>query len=85
VYKNPKKSKVNVNGVGTGTGAGKAKGASAMQPAASGMDGVAVKLMKGETGDVEGRMNEDAFLRLRAEDVPVDQVCFCLLGFSGRV
>lgn len=44
-----------------------------MQPAASGLDGVGVKLMKGEVGD-DGLMNEDGFLKKKAEDVPVDQV-----------
>jgi len=46
-----------------------------MQPAASGLDGVGVKLMKGEAEDAEGRVNEDVFWRRREEDVPVDQVC----------
>lgn len=69
VYKNPKKLKATENAMGTG----KSKGASAMQPAASGLDGVGVKLMKGEVDD-EGLMNEDGFLKKRAEDVPVDQV-----------
>ena len=45
-----------------------------MQPAASVVDGV--KLIKGEAG-VESMVNEVAFLKKRAQDVPVDQVC-CL-------
>ncbi|KAF8227475.1 CBF-domain-containing protein [Tricholoma matsutake] len=75
VYKNPKKLKAgeNVNESATA----KAKGPSAMQPAASGLDGTTVKLMKGEVlrGD-EGLMNEDEFLRKKVEDVPADQVFF---------
>ncbi len=63
VYKNPKKVK-------DGETAG-AKGASAMQPAASGLEGV--KLMKGE-GVTAGMVNDAAFLRKKAKDVPVDQV-----------
>ena len=47
------------------------KGASAMQPAASGADGV--KLTKGELDDV-ARMNEVAFLRQKRSNIPVDQV-----------
>ena len=60
VYKNPKKAK--------------SKGSSAMQPAASASDGTGVKLMKGEVSDVAGLMNEQAFLRRKAQDIPVDQV-----------
>lgn len=69
MYKNPKKLKE------TESGPAKGKGASAMQPAASGVDAsVGVKLMKGEAGD--GTMvNEAEFLRRKAKDVPVDQVC----------
>ncbi|KAG6879074.1 hypothetical protein C0992_005354 [Termitomyces sp. T32_za158] len=63
VYKNPKKAKQDVS---------KAKGASAMQPAASGLDGTGVKLLKGEVEDA-ALMNEAQFLQKRAEDVPVDQ------------
>ncbi len=63
MYKNPKKVK-------DGETAG-AKGASAMQPAASGLEGV--KLMKGE-GVTAGMVNDAAFLRKKAKDVPVDQV-----------
>jgi ribosome biogenesis protein MAK21 len=73
VYKNPKKLKEgeNVNESATA----KAKGASAMQPAASGLDGTGVKLMKGEVLGGDGRlMNEDGFLRKKVEDVPADQV-----------
>ncbi|KAG5721315.1 Ribosome biogenesis protein MAK21, partial [Termitomyces sp. T112] len=66
VYKNPKKAKQDVN---------KAKGASAMQPAASGLDGTGVKLLKGEVGDAT-LMNEAQFLKTRAEDVPVDQLFY---------
>ena len=47
------------------------KGASAMQPAASGVEGV--KLMKGEVDDA-ARMNEAAFLRQKRSNIPVDQV-----------
>lgn len=46
-----------------------------MQPAASAIDGV--KLIKGEVG-VESMVNEAAFLKKRAQDVPVDQVFFGL-------
>ncbi|KAG6841522.1 hypothetical protein C0991_010136 [Blastosporella zonata] len=63
VYKNPKKVKQDV---------GKAKGGSAMQPAASGLDGTGVKLLRGEVEDAS-LMNEAGFLRTRVEDVPVDQ------------
>lgn len=45
-----------------------------MQPAASGLDGAGVKLMKGEAVASEGRVNEQRFLKKRVEDVPVDQV-----------
>lgn len=51
----------------------KGKGVSAMQPSASGIEGV--KLIKGElatSGDL--LMNEEKFLKRRPEDVPVDQV-----------
>lgn len=70
VYKNPKKLKTAENE----NGAVKAKGASAMQPAASGLDGTGVKLMKGEVHGGNELMNEDGFLKKKAEDVPVDQV-----------
>ncbi|KAG6831476.1 hypothetical protein H0H92_010385 [Tricholoma furcatifolium] len=77
VYKNPKKSKVEP---GAGLGAvGKAKGGSAMQPSATGLDGsgTGVKLVKGEVGEKDGRrMNEGAFLGVRVEDVPVDQLFY---------
>ncbi|KAG6916630.1 hypothetical protein DXG01_006126 [Tephrocybe rancida] len=66
VYKNAKKAKQD---------AGKAKGGSAMQPAASGLDGTGVKLVKGEVEDT-ALMNEAAFLRTRVEDVPVDQLFY---------
>ncbi|KDR71796.1 hypothetical protein GALMADRAFT_281643 [Galerina marginata CBS 339.88] len=72
VYKNPKKVKEGENaGAGAGAGA-KGKGASAMQPAASALEGV--KLVKGELG--EAVLNEVAFLRKRVGDVPVDQLFF---------
>ena len=66
--------------------ASKGKGPSAMQPAASALEGV--KLVKGDVGNyggVVGLVNEKAFLRKRKEDVPVDQVGFfsffrCLLA-----
>jgi ribosome biogenesis protein MAK21 len=70
VYKNPKQIK-------TGDSAG-GKGASAMQPAASAVDGV--KLIKGEVG-VESMVNETAFLKKRAQDVPVDQVFISFLPY----
>jgi ribosome biogenesis protein MAK21 len=75
VYKNPKKLKAGENLNESATA--KAKGASAMQPAASGLDGTGVKLMKGEVlrGD-EGLVNEGGFLRKKAEDIPADQVGF---------
>ncbi|KAG7452135.1 CBF-domain-containing protein [Guyanagaster necrorhizus] len=62
VYKNPKKSTTT-------------KGASAMQPAASGLDGTGVKLMK---GDASGNIlvNDVAFMKMRIQDVPVDEVFF---------
>ncbi|KAF7323267.1 CCAAT-box-binding transcriptional factor [Mycena chlorophos] len=72
VYKNPKKVKTaNANVV-----IGKGKGSSAMQPAASGLEGGGVKLMKGEMGEREERVNEGAFLKRREEDVPVDQLFY---------
>ncbi|KAJ6546959.1 CBF/Mak21 family-domain-containing protein [Mycena capillaripes] len=74
VYKNPKKVKPNANNVNVVVGKG--KGASAMQPAASGLEGGGVKLMKGEMGDLEERVNEDGFLRKKESDVPVDQLFF---------
>ncbi|KAJ7221697.1 CBF/Mak21 family-domain-containing protein [Mycena pura] len=72
VYKNPKQVKQQNANVVTGKG----KGSSAMQPAASGLEGGGVKLMKGEAGDAEGRVNESAFLRKKESDVPVDQLFF---------
>jgi ribosome biogenesis protein MAK21 len=56
-----------------------------MQPAASGLDGTGVKLMKGEVMDVDGMVNDPKFLKRRVEDVPVDQASFLLhpsLGLS---
>jgi ribosome biogenesis protein MAK21 len=67
VYKNPKQ-------VGEVGNDGKSKGGSVMQPAASALDGTGVKLMKGENSS-EMVVNDDAFLRRKAEDVPVDLVC----------
>ncbi|KAG6888162.1 hypothetical protein C0995_010173 [Termitomyces sp. Mi166 len=66
VYKNPKKAKQDVS---------KAKGVSAMQPAASGLDGTGVKLLRGEVED-PALMNEAEFLKKRAEDVPADQLFY---------
>ena len=91
MYKNPKKPKVSatasgVNGDEDGDGellmAGKGKGPSAMQPAASALEGV--KLVKGGVGNEGGGLlvNEKAFLRRRREDVPVDQVGFVLFLLS---
>ncbi|KAJ7611600.1 CBF/Mak21 family-domain-containing protein [Roridomyces roridus] len=74
VYKNPKKVKPNASN--TNVVIGKGKGASAMQPAASGLEGGCVKLMKGEMGDLEVRVNEGQFLRKKESDVPVDQLFF---------
>lgn len=62
VYKNPKKSTTT-------------KGASAMQPAASGLDGTGVKLMKGDaSGNV--LVNDAAFMKMKIQDIPVDEVFF---------
>lgn len=70
VYKNAKKMPADATGI---NGKGKGRGVSAMQPAASGIEGV--KLMKGDAvGGEDLLMNEDRFLKKRAEDVPVDQV-----------
>lgn len=85
VYKNPKKVKPNANNANVVIGKG--KGASAMQPAASGLEGGGVKLMKGEMGDMEERVNEGVFLRKKESDVPVDQVrhfsyCFRVEAFT---
>ncbi|KAJ7168329.1 CBF/Mak21 family-domain-containing protein [Mycena crocata] len=74
VYKNPKKVKPNANNANVVIGKG--KGASAMQPAASGLEGGGVKLMKGEMGDMEDRVNEGEFLRRKESDIPVDQLFF---------
>ncbi|KAJ3712468.1 CBF/Mak21 family-domain-containing protein [Lentinula raphanica] len=66
VYKNAKKLSPD---------AAKGKGVSAMQPAASGIEGV--KLTKGELAtNNELLMNEEKFLKKRPEDVPVDQLFF---------
>jgi len=62
VYKNAKKV--------TGE---KGKGSSAMQPAASALEGV--KLMKGESGN-EVRVNEKEFIQRKPENVPVDEMFF---------
>lgn len=61
VYKNAKKTQT-------------AKGVSAMQPAASGLDGTGVKLMKGD--HKEARVNDEVFALRREQDVPVDEVFF---------
>ncbi|KAJ7043063.1 CBF/Mak21 family-domain-containing protein [Mycena alexandri] len=74
VYKNPKMVKPNANNVNVVVGKG--KGASAMQPAASGLEGGGVKLMKGEMGVLEDRVNEGGFLKKKESDVPVDQLFF---------
>ncbi|KAJ6488466.1 CBF/Mak21 family-domain-containing protein [Mycena vitilis] len=74
VYKNPKKVKPNANNANVVIGKG--KGASAMQPAASGLESGGVKLMKGEMGVLEERVNEGGFLRKKESDVPVDQLFF---------
>ena len=75
VYKNPKKLK-SKEGDEDGVNGGRlGKGGSAMQPAASGVEGV--KLLKGEIGYVgEELVNEKAFLRRKRADVPVDQIFF---------
>ena len=67
MYKNPKKAKA-------GEGGAKTKGASAMQPAVSGLDGQGVKIMKADADGASMRNNEAAFLRRKESDVPVDQV-----------
>ena len=48
------------------------RGPSAMQPAASALEGV--KLVRGELGPALGAVNEKELLKKRKEDVPVDQV-----------
>ncbi|KAH6902661.1 ribosome biogenesis protein [Coprinopsis sp. MPI-PUGE-AT-0042] len=71
VYRNAKK----VKGGEDGEGAVKGKGPSAMQPAASALEGV--KLVKGDSGHLaEGRMNDAKFVNKRREEVPVDQRFF---------
>jgi ribosome biogenesis protein MAK21 len=67
VYKNPKKAKA-------GEAGAKTKGASAMQPAASALDGQGVKIMRVDADGASMRINEGAFLRKKETDVPVDQV-----------
>lgn len=62
VYKNAKKTV-------------SARGVSAMQPAASGLDGTGVKLMKREMGKTV-TVNDPSFAKRREEDVPVDEVFF---------
>ncbi|KAF8197362.1 CBF/Mak21 family-domain-containing protein [Pholiota molesta] len=64
VYKNPKKAKA---------GEAVGKGASAMQPAASAVEGV--KLAKGEVGAAV-MVNDPRFLKKKTSDVPVDQLFF---------
>jgi ribosome biogenesis protein MAK21 len=64
VYKNPKKRKPDASN----------KGGSAMQPAASALDGTGVKLMKGEVGISETAVNGENFLKKKSGDVPVDLV-----------
>ncbi len=75
MYKNPKKLKSKEDDPDH-VGAGRlGKGASAMQPAASGVEGV--KLIKGEIGYVGGELvNEKAFLTKQRTSVPIDQVFF---------
>lgn len=88
MYKNPKKPKVSSSGVNGDEDAepmtaSKGKGPSAMQPAASALEGV--KLVKGDVGNdvgVVGLVNEEAFLRRKKEDVPVDQVGFFFFSLS---
>jgi ribosome biogenesis protein MAK21 len=72
VYKNPKQPRP--------------KGASVMQPAASRVDGTGgVKLVRGEVADAGGLMNDPAFTRRKAEDVPVDQVRLYRIGRRSEV
>ncbi|KAF9530090.1 hypothetical protein CPB83DRAFT_905635 [Crepidotus variabilis] len=74
VYKNPKKLKPNLSQEGEVSNM-IGKGPSAMQPSASGVEGV--KLIKGEIGYAgEDVLNEKAFLKRRRGDVPVDQLFF---------
>ncbi|KAF9236785.1 ribosome biogenesis protein [Melanogaster broomeanus] len=61
VYKNPRKAKP--------------RGASAMQPAASANDGVAVKRIKGEV-NAGALPNEEKFWKRKVADIPVDEVFF---------
>ena len=74
MYKNPKKPKASPSGVNDDeVTTSKGKGPSAMQPAASGVDGV--KLVKGVEA-TEKRVNEEAWWKRKVEDVSVDQVGF---------
>lgn len=51
-----------------------------MQPSASAADAASgVKLVKGEVAEADGAVNLDKFLKKRAADVPVDQVCIIVL------
>jgi ribosome biogenesis protein MAK21 len=48
-----------------------------MQPAASGIDNTGVKLLKGEVlSGALAPVNGEKFWKKRAEEVPVDEVCF---------
>ncbi len=53
-----------------------------MQPAASGLDGEGVKLVKGEAVGMEGTVNEEKFWKRRVEDVPVDEVSLYFFSLS---
>ena len=56
-----------------------------MQPAASGIDGAGVKLLKGEV--LSGALvpvNEEKFWKKRVEEVPVDEVYFQALSHVDR-
>ena len=76
VYKNPKKIKTK-DGEDDAQTPSRGKGASAMQPAASGVEGV--KLIKGEIGFTgEELVNEKAFMRKKRSDIPVDQVSYAI-------
>ncbi|KAF8882268.1 CBF/Mak21 family-domain-containing protein [Infundibulicybe gibba] len=85
VYKNPKKAKASAVGATDATAGATlegGRGASAMQPAAAG-SGTGVRRVRGEV-DEGGLVNEDAFLRTKKGDVPVDQVFFTNIS-HGRV
>ena len=77
VFKNPKKLKSPTDSSGIVGG----KGASAMQPAASALEGV--KLVKGEVGRILGgeAVNERRWGDVREERVGVDEVSGFLVGF----